>query len=127
MRRSRVRSPPRASFQILKSLFFEQAFNSSQENLYYLLLLNSPASKKTLNVCIYKSRVAQWKRAGSHNPEVSGSKPLPANAIKPSRKYKLHGQIILFFRLLPKAQVQTIIMCISSVAVVVQLLSASYL
>ena len=38
----------------------------------------------------------------AHNPEVNGSKPLPANAITNGEKYKLDAQKIIFFRFLSK-------------------------
>ncbi len=56
--------PSESKFSNFKSLFFEQAFNSCPADIYYLSPFKFPASKKTLNVCIHRSRVAQWKRAG---------------------------------------------------------------
>ncbi len=74
--------PSESKFSNLKSLFFEQAFNSCPADIYYLSPFKFPSFKKNVK-CLYSSEQGGAVEAcWAHNPEVSGSKPLPANTIK---------------------------------------------
>ncbi len=75
--------PFESKFSNLKSLFFEQAFNSCPADIYYLSLFKFPSFKKNVK-CLYSSEKGGAVEAcWAHNPVVGGSKPLLANAIKP--------------------------------------------
>ncbi len=89
--------------QIFKSLFFEQALNSCTSKYILLIAFEIPQLLKKVK-CLYSSEQRGAVEAcWAHNPEVSGSKPVAANAIKFRENLSWMHQKIIIFRFLPKS------------------------